>query len=251
METYYKTITNKSTFHSSFLWDKIYIELDETEIDLSKVTSKLLYNKFKTKKQTPPSAQSKMKNKYPQLVVVLVVPYSSLKGVFGIGRIKRLDCQLLLEKRDHGPPLNSHGEESRLEISEQWKLSLENPLSDESAGTGLPEGPTNRLCVHTHLTHIADVWTSANKSPIYKALRIPWFQIYFLTLQVFCLVCYQFLEIGAVYQTVGSSALVMRETMCDQNFPCMILMMNPRTLLLTKAGKKRMLVKNCCIITNL
>ena len=55
--------------HSSFLGDKIYIELDETEIDLSKVTSKLLYTKFKTKKQTPPSAQSKMKNKYPQLVV--------------------------------------------------------------------------------------------------------------------------------------------------------------------------------------
>ena len=56
-------------FYSSFLGDKIYIELDETEIDLSKVTSKLLYNKFKTKKQTPNSAQSKMKNKYPQLVV--------------------------------------------------------------------------------------------------------------------------------------------------------------------------------------
>ena len=43
--------------------------MNETEIDLSKVTSKLLYKKFKTKKQTPPSAQSKMKNKYPQLVV--------------------------------------------------------------------------------------------------------------------------------------------------------------------------------------
>ena len=56
-------------FYSSFLGDKIYIELDETEIELSKVTSKLLYNKFKTKKQTPPSAQNKMKNKYPQLVV--------------------------------------------------------------------------------------------------------------------------------------------------------------------------------------
>ena len=56
-------------FYSSFLGDKIHIELDETEIDLSKVTSKLLYNKFKTKKQTPPFAQNKMKNKYPQLVV--------------------------------------------------------------------------------------------------------------------------------------------------------------------------------------
>ena len=56
-------------FYSSFLGDKIYIELDETEIELSKVTSKLLYNKFKTKKQTPPSAQNKMKIKYPQFVV--------------------------------------------------------------------------------------------------------------------------------------------------------------------------------------
>ena len=56
-------------FYSSFLGDKIYIELDETEIELSKVTSKLLYNKFKTKKQTPPSAQNRTKNKYPQLVV--------------------------------------------------------------------------------------------------------------------------------------------------------------------------------------
>ena len=46
-------------FYSSILGDKVYIELDETEIDLSKVTSKLLYNKFKTKKQSPPSAQKK------------------------------------------------------------------------------------------------------------------------------------------------------------------------------------------------
>jgi len=43
--------------------------LDETEGELSKVTSKLLYNKFKTKKQTPPSAQNTLKNKYPQLAV--------------------------------------------------------------------------------------------------------------------------------------------------------------------------------------
>jgi len=60
--------TNQLSY-SSFLGDKIYIELDETEIELSKVTSKLLYKTFKTKKQTPPSAQNKMKIKYPQLVV--------------------------------------------------------------------------------------------------------------------------------------------------------------------------------------
>ena len=40
-------------FYSSLLGAKIFIELDETEIDLSKVTSKLLYNKFKTKKLLP------------------------------------------------------------------------------------------------------------------------------------------------------------------------------------------------------
>ena len=51
------------------LGDRVYIELNETEIDLSKVTSKLLYNKFKTKKQTPPPPQKKMKSKYPQLAV--------------------------------------------------------------------------------------------------------------------------------------------------------------------------------------
>ena len=61
---------------------------------------------------------------------------------------------------------------------------------------------------------------------------------YFLTLQESCPVCYQFLEIGVVYQTVGGSALVMRVTLWDLNFPCMILMMSPQILLLIKAGEK-------------
>ena len=56
-------------FYPSILGDEVYIELDDPEIDLSKVTSELLYNQFKTKKQTPPSAQKEMKSKYPQLVV--------------------------------------------------------------------------------------------------------------------------------------------------------------------------------------
>jgi len=59
--------TNQLSY-SSFLGEKIYIELDETEIELSKVTSKLLHKTFKTKKQTPRSAQNKVKIKYPQLV---------------------------------------------------------------------------------------------------------------------------------------------------------------------------------------
>jgi len=37
-------------FYSSFLGDKIYIGLDETEIELSKETSKLPYNRLKSKK---------------------------------------------------------------------------------------------------------------------------------------------------------------------------------------------------------
>ena len=55
---------------SKSLVDNVHTKLDETEIDLSKVTSKLLYNQFKTKKQTPPSAQKKMKNKYPNLWMI-------------------------------------------------------------------------------------------------------------------------------------------------------------------------------------
>jgi len=54
-------------FYASILGDKVYIELDETEIDLFKVTSKLLYNQFKNKNQTPPSAQKKMKANIPNL----------------------------------------------------------------------------------------------------------------------------------------------------------------------------------------
>ena len=37
-------------FYPPFHGVKVYIELNKTEIDLSKVTSKLLYNKFKTEK---------------------------------------------------------------------------------------------------------------------------------------------------------------------------------------------------------
>ena len=42
-------------------------ESNETEIDLPKVTSKLLHNKFKTKNQTRPSAKKECK--YHQLVI--------------------------------------------------------------------------------------------------------------------------------------------------------------------------------------
>jgi len=67
----------------------------------------------------------------------------------------------------------------------------------------------------------------------------------FLTWQVSCRVCYQVLEIGVVYRTVGGKALVMRGTLCDQNFLCMTLTMRLWFLLLVMAGKKEMTVKTC------
>ena len=75
--------------------DKIYIELDETEIDLSKVTSKLLYNKFKTKKQTSPSAQSKMRNNYPQLVAEWKKIYSLPFTVTVETKLRELQYKIL------------------------------------------------------------------------------------------------------------------------------------------------------------
>ena len=59
---------NISIHHSSEI-KYILNKLDETEIDLSKVTPKLLYKNLKLKKQTPPSAENKMKYKYPQLLI--------------------------------------------------------------------------------------------------------------------------------------------------------------------------------------
>lgn len=39
--------------------DSIAITINEKEVDLSNVTSKLLYSEFKARKQTPPTAQKK------------------------------------------------------------------------------------------------------------------------------------------------------------------------------------------------
>jgi len=44
----------------------VYIYIDKTKSDLLKASSKLLYKGFKTKKQTPPTAKRKLKDKYPE-----------------------------------------------------------------------------------------------------------------------------------------------------------------------------------------
>ena len=48
-----------------YISDTIYLNLDNSEISLSKVSSKLLYKAFKNRKQVPPTAQKKFKEKFP------------------------------------------------------------------------------------------------------------------------------------------------------------------------------------------
>ena len=49
--------------------DTIQINIDGINVNLLKVNSKMIYNEFKRKKQTVPSAQIKLDNKYPELSV--------------------------------------------------------------------------------------------------------------------------------------------------------------------------------------
>ena len=66
----WRLIIKQSTQHPcSHLSDKINLNIDNSETDLSKVSSRLLYNAFKKRKQVPPSAQKKMNEKFPELQV--------------------------------------------------------------------------------------------------------------------------------------------------------------------------------------
>ena len=53
--------------HPTPLNDFIELNIDDTYVNLLKLTSKLIYKRFKIKKQTPPSAQEKLTSKYPEL----------------------------------------------------------------------------------------------------------------------------------------------------------------------------------------
>ena len=65
----WRQIIRESTQHllPSHIGDTIYLKLESSEVALSKVSSKLLYNVFKSKKQVPPTAQKKFQEKFPQL----------------------------------------------------------------------------------------------------------------------------------------------------------------------------------------
>ena len=50
-----------------YISDTIYLSLVNSEITLSKVSSKLLYKAFKSRKQVPPTAQIKFKTKFSHI----------------------------------------------------------------------------------------------------------------------------------------------------------------------------------------
>ena len=51
----------------SHIGDAFYLKMEDSEVALSKVSSKLLYVAFKSRKQVPPTAQKKFQEKFPQL----------------------------------------------------------------------------------------------------------------------------------------------------------------------------------------
>ena len=49
----------------TYISDTIYLNLDNSERALSKVSPRLLYKAFKSRKQVPPTVQKKFKEKFP------------------------------------------------------------------------------------------------------------------------------------------------------------------------------------------
>ena len=62
-------ITQRQQYVYSPSNETIQINKDGVSVDRLKVTSKMIYNEFKHKKQTTPSAQIKLNQKYPKLFV--------------------------------------------------------------------------------------------------------------------------------------------------------------------------------------
>jgi hypothetical protein len=63
-------------YHPQIFNDTIFVKMDGKDVDILKTTSKLLYKEFKSKKQTPPTAQKKLQHKYPELAVEWTKIYS-------------------------------------------------------------------------------------------------------------------------------------------------------------------------------
>ena len=74
--------------------ETIQINIDGVNVDLLKVTSKMIYNEFKRKKQTTPSAQIKLYQKYPELSVEWKKIYSLPFTVTTDTKIREFQCKL-------------------------------------------------------------------------------------------------------------------------------------------------------------
>ena len=75
--------------------ETIQINIDGVNVDLLKVTSKMIYNEFKRKKQTTPSAQINLNQKYPELSVEWKKIYSLPFTVTTETKIREFQYKLL------------------------------------------------------------------------------------------------------------------------------------------------------------
>ena len=75
--------------------DAIQINIESAAVDVLKVTSKMLYNEFKRKKQTAPSVQNKLKLKFPDLSLEWKEIYSLPFSVTHDTKIREFQYKLL------------------------------------------------------------------------------------------------------------------------------------------------------------
>ena len=75
--------------------DTIYLKLENSQVALLKVSSKLLYTAFKSRKQAPPTAQKKFLKKFPQLQIDWSKIYSLLFIVTIETKIREFQYKIL------------------------------------------------------------------------------------------------------------------------------------------------------------
>ena len=62
-----KRVKQSAHYTRPELRNKVHLKIDNADVDLSSVTSKSLYNAFKMAKQTPPSAQKRFQDQFPDV----------------------------------------------------------------------------------------------------------------------------------------------------------------------------------------
>ena len=62
-----KRVKQSAHYTRPFLRNTILLKIDNTDVDLYSVTSKSLYNALKMAKQTPPTAQKRFQDQFPDV----------------------------------------------------------------------------------------------------------------------------------------------------------------------------------------